>query len=83
MTHLLLADSFLILDPAHGGPQVITDDREVTARRDCSTPLDGLRPGSLEYERVRDSCAETLRARRNQVGGYWVAKDDPHAARRR
>ncbi|MEU7918705.1 hypothetical protein [Micromonospora zamorensis] len=81
LDYLLLADSFLILDPAHGGPQVITDDREVAARRDCSAPLDGIAPGTLEYDRVRDACAEALRARRNQVGGYWIAKDDPRAAR--
>ncbi|MCG5473056.1 hypothetical protein LADH09A_000942 [Micromonospora sp. LAH09] len=81
LDYLLLADSFLILDPARGGPQVITDDREVTARRDCSTPLEGIPPGTPEYERIRDSCAQALRARRNQAGGYWIAKDDPHAAR--
>lgn len=81
LDYLLLADSFLILDPAHGGPQVITDNREVAARRDCSAPLDGIPPGTLEYDRVRDSCAEALRARRNQVGGYWIAKDDPRVAR--
>jgi len=25
-------------------------------------------------------CIEALWARRNQPGGYWIAKDDPHAA---
>ncbi|MDG4781751.1 hypothetical protein O7614_19025 [Micromonospora sp. WMMD961] len=81
LDYLLLADTFLILDPAHGGPQVITDDREVAARRDCSALLDGITAGTPEYDRVRDSCAATLRARRNRVGGYWIAKDDPRAAR--
>jgi hypothetical protein len=33
-----------------------------------------------EYDRIRASCVEALRARRNQPGGYWIAKDDPHAA---
>jgi hypothetical protein len=81
LDYLLLADCFLVLDLAGGSPQVITDDREVTARRECSAPLDGLAPGTPEYDRVRDSCAAALRARRNQVGGYWIAKDDPRAAR--
>ena len=34
LDYLLLADSFLVLDQVDGGPQVITDEREVTARRD-------------------------------------------------
>ncbi|MET8120094.1 hypothetical protein [Micromonospora sp. NPDC005291] len=81
LEHLLLADSFLVLDDqASDGPQVITDEREVTARRICSAPLDGVARGTPEYDRIRDSCAEALRARRNQPGGYWLAKDDPQAA---
>lgn len=54
---------------------------EVTARRECSVPRDGVAPGTPEYERVRASCVSVLRARRNQPGGYWIAKDDPRAAR--
>ena len=41
---------------------------------------DGVPRGTPEYDRIRDSCIEALRARRNQPGGYWIAKDDPHAA---
>jgi Protein phosphatase 2C len=80
LDYLLLADSFLVLDQAHGGPQVITDEREVTTRRMCSAPLDGIARGTPEYERVRDSCIKALQTRRNQHGGYWIAKDDPRAA---
>lgn len=80
LDHLLLADSFLLLDPVRGGPQVLTDEREVTARRLCTAPLDDVPVGTPEYERVRDSCIEALWARRNQPGGYWIAKDDPRAA---
>lgn len=80
LEHLLLADSVLVLDEVRGGPQVVTDEREVTSRRICSAPLDGVVPGTPEYDRVRASCVEALRARRNQPGGYWIAKDDPHAA---
>ncbi|TYB40761.1 hypothetical protein FXF50_02020 [Micromonospora sp. AP08] len=80
LDHLLLADSFLVLDQVRGGPQVVTDPREATARRICSAPLDGVAPGTPEYDRVRESCVAALRARRNQPGGYWIAKDDPYAA---
>lgn len=80
LDYLLLADSFLVLDQVRGGPQVITDEREVTARRICSASLDGVPRGTAEYDRIRHSCIEALRARRNQPGGYWIAKDDPHAA---
>src|SRR5918994_5760372 len=80
LDYLLLADSFLVLDQVCGGPQVITDEREVTTRRVCSASLDGVPSGTLKYDRIRDSCIEALRARRNQPDGYWIAKDDPHAA---
>ena len=80
LDYLLLADSFLVLDQGSGGPRVITDEREVAARRICSGPLDGVPRGTPEYDRIRDSCVESLRGRRNQPGGYWIAKDDPHAA---
>lgn len=80
LDYLLLADSFLVLDQVCGGPRVVTDEREVAARRVCSAPLVGVLPGTPEYDRVRASCGEELRARRNQPGGYWIAKDDPHAA---
>jgi hypothetical protein len=78
--YLLLADCFLVLSQACGGPLVITDEREVTARRICSAPLAGVASGTPEYECVRESCIQALQARRNQPGGYWIAKDDPHAA---
>jgi hypothetical protein len=80
LDYLLLADSFLVLDEIGGDPKVITDEREVTARRIATAPLDGVPAGTPEYDRVRDSCIEALWARRNQPGGYWIAKDDPHAA---
>lgn len=80
LDYLLLADSFLVLDEFRGGAQVITDVREVAARRTCSASLNGVPRGTPEYDRIRDSCIEALRARRNQPGGYWIAKDDPHAA---
>jgi len=80
LEYLLLADCFLVLDQISGGPLVISDEREVTARRICTAPLAGLARGTAEYERVRDQCIEALQARRNHAGGYWIAKDDPHAA---
>lgn len=80
LEHLVLADSYLVLDPVDGDPEVITDEREVITRRLCSAPLDGVPAGTPEYDRIRDSCIEAMWARRNQPGGYWIAKNDPHAA---
>ncbi|GAA2713991.1 hypothetical protein ACFY2R_13015 [Micromonospora olivasterospora] len=77
LDYFLLADSFLVLDQVRGGPQVSTDEREVTARRVCSAPLDGVPTGSPEYDRIRESCVEALRARRNRL---LDRKDDPRAA---
>lgn len=80
LDYLLLADSFLVLDRGFGDPLVVTDEREVTSRRICTAPLDGVAAGTVEYDRIRAECVAALRARRNQPGGYWIAKDDPHAA---
>jgi hypothetical protein len=80
LDYLLLADSFLVLDSSEVGAHVITDVREVSSRRVCKAPLEGVARGTPEYDRIWDSCVEALRARRNQPGGYWVAKDDPNAA---
>jgi hypothetical protein len=77
---LVLADSFLVLDQANDAHRVITDEREVAARRHCSAVLDGVAEGTPEYDRAREAYVEAVRARRNQPGGYWIAKDDPGAA---
>lgn len=36
--------------------------------------------GERDARRLVERSSPTLRARRNQAGGYWIAKDDPHAA---
>jgi hypothetical protein len=77
---LVLADVFVVLDSSEYGPQVVTDSREVSVRSECSSVLRGLPTGTPEYERARLSAIDALRARRNQSGGYWIAKDDPYAA---
>jgi hypothetical protein len=80
LEYLVLADCFVVLGQDSGEPLVITDEREVNARSFCSAPLAGLSRETAEYERLRDSCIEQLQARRNQPGGYWIAKDDPRVA---
>jgi hypothetical protein len=77
---LVLADVFVVLDSSEARPQVVTDSREVDVRYECSSVLRDLRTGTPEYERTKLSVIDALRARRNQPGGYWIAKDDPHAA---
>ncbi len=81
LDYLLLADVFVVLDSAETGPQVLTDPREVDARSEILTGLEGLSVGTPEYERVLPSLTEAFRSRRNQPGGFWIAKDDPEAAR--
>ena len=51
--YLVLADVFVVLDPAEAAPVVITDPREVAVRDECTAPLQGLSAGTPEYERVR------------------------------
>lgn len=80
LEYLMLADCFLVLDPISASPVVMTDDREVTARAVCGAPLAGVARGTAEYERVWEACLTALQARRNQPGGYWIAKDDPAVA---
>jgi Protein phosphatase 2C len=80
LDYLMLADSFLVLDTVRGAPQVVTDEREVAAKHACSAPLRGVPVGTPEFDRILDACKQDLRARRNQPGGYWIAKDDPRAA---
>jgi hypothetical protein len=78
--YLVLADTYAVIHAADGDPDVITDEREAVARQICAAPLAGVATGSAEYVRVFDACAQEFRARRNQPGGYWIAKDDPRAA---
>jgi hypothetical protein len=78
--HLVLADAFVVLDPTDAGPEVVTDAREVDVRAECTIPLRDLRPGTAAYDEVLPGVLSALRARRNQPGGYWIAKDDPAAA---
>jgi hypothetical protein len=78
--YLVLADVFAVLDSSGSELQVITDPREVTVRNECTSILRGLPTGTTEYERAELLVRDAFRARRNQPGGYWVAKDDPHAA---
>lgn len=80
LDYLVLADCFLVLSRISGAPQVVTDEREVTARRVCTAPLAGVVSGTPEYERVWELCIEALQSQRNRPGGYWIAKDDPRAA---
>jgi len=77
---LVLADVYVVLDMLDAWPQVVTDTREVSVRRECTAALHALPAGTLEYEQAQQSVIDALRARRNQPGGYWIAKDDPHAA---
>lgn len=78
---LVLADSYLLLDEIGSEARVVTDEREVEARRLCSAPLNEIpEQDTRAYKVAYETCVEELRAMRNQPGGYWIAKDDPVAA---
>ena len=74
--YLVLGDSVLVLDKAHGAPLVVSDPREVIISRSYESVLEATAEGSDEYHRI----LRALRANRNQPGGFWVAKDDQRAA---
>jgi hypothetical protein len=73
--HLVLGDATVVLDRVASGPLVVTDPRELVV-------IDSLLP-DLEVaasDEERDVVLGRLRAHRNRPGGFWLAKDDPHAA---
>ncbi|WP_202610323.1 integrase [Herbidospora solisilvae] len=76
LDHLVLGDAVVALDRPAGPPIVTTDPRELSVSRTYEPTLAAATPGSDEYNRI----LADLRARRNQPGGFWVAKDDPRAA---
>lgn len=77
--YLFLADSTLLLD--HGSRiEAITDDREAEISQTHRRHMDSLPTGSPEHTEALRSYVETLRAYRNQPGGFWVASSDPAAA---
>ncbi len=80
LDHLVLADSLLVLDRVGDVPLVVADEREVRVGRPLRAAVYAAPPGTDEYDRVLQAARTTLRASRNQPGGFWVAKDDPRAA---
>jgi len=78
--YLVLADSYVLLGGLGDNSVLVTDGREVAARRSCLALLDGLEAGPQGYGAARETAIGALRAQRNQPGGYWIAKDDPRVA---
>jgi hypothetical protein len=77
--HLVLADAYVVLGRSDD-PEVLTDPGELDVRALCLAPLSGLERGSAAYDAALPAVIDDLRSRRNQEGGYWIAKDDPTAA---
>ncbi len=78
--HLLLGDSVIVLDEVAGPPHVVEDRREPDAARPFRAALADIAAGTPAYDRVLDEARLAFRAKRNQPGGFWVAKDDGPAA---
>ena len=78
--YLVLAHSYVLLAGPGDNSVVVTDEREVAVRRSCLGLLDGLEAGTRTHNAALETATQAMRARRNQPGGYWIAKDDPRAA---
>ena len=78
--YLVLAHSYVLLGGPGDNSVVVTDEREVAVRRSCLALLDGLDAGTRAHNAALETATQAMRARRNQPGGYWIAKDDPRAA---
>lgn len=74
--YLVLGDSLVVLDKTGGAPLVVHDPREVDIRRSLQPEKDEVVEGTEAHLRL----IQEFRAKRNQPGGFWVAKDDPRAA---
>jgi hypothetical protein len=68
--HLVLGDSFVVLELTRGAPLVITDPRELTISRAYQQDLEAVAEGSSDYHRI----LRALRANRNQPGGFWLVR---------
>lgn len=78
---LVLGDCTVLLAGSAPEPELLTDRREEVVRQECLEALAGMPVGSAAYDRALDGVRSAFRARRNTHGGFWVAKDDPAAAR--
>lgn len=76
LEHLVLGDATVVVGRrSPSGPLVVADRREVVI---ASAAKAALATASTPLE--RQALLDGLRARRNALGGFWVAKDDPAAA---
>jgi hypothetical protein len=73
---LVLGDATVVVDrPDGSAPVVVTDPREPVVSATYEPAYAAARDADERHRVLRE-----LRARRNQAGGFWVAKDDPRAA---
>ena len=77
LDYLVLADCFVVLGQVSGEPLVITDEREVKARRICSAPLAGLDRGTAEYE----PCGNPASSNSRHGGTSWAVTGSPRTIR--
>lgn len=80
LQYLVLADSLLVIEPITDEPIVITDRREATIGRSYRAAMDAAHNDTDQHHEARRVYVETLRAHRNQPGGFWMAAAEPAAA---
>jgi len=78
--HLVLGDCVLVLDAVDSPAQLVEDRREPDFARPFREGLAALDPGSPDFARLRSQSIAAFRERRNQPGGFWVAKDNGRVA---
>src|SRR5262245_8426135 len=79
LEYLVLADSVLLIR-GQSATTALTDAREASFADRYRPPVDVLEQPGEEHDQAIQEFVETLRAYRNQEGGFWVASSEPDAA---
>ncbi len=82
LENLVLADSVLLLQPTHGDPQPVSDDRLAVVRGKLRGEAGRATAGDRARHPARQTGRGSITDARNQPGGFWLAAADPAAASR-
>jgi Protein phosphatase 2C len=80
LSHLVLADSVLVIRGRDGHDEVISDNREAVIARPYRSALTSTIHGTAEHEEARRVFMTAIREHRNRPDGFWVAGAAPAAA---
>jgi Protein phosphatase 2C len=80
LSHLVLADSVLVIRSRDGHHEVISDNREADVARPYRSALTSTAHGTPEHDEARREFMNAIREHRNRPDGFWVAAAAPAAA---